>query len=89
MASTAHLDTAPSRPGRLLLVAALAVLLLVSVIAAGLDDSSRDTPAGTPQPVPDRLAATIAQAQERLRRVPGDAGTWAALGSAYVEQVLR
>ena len=57
-----------------------------SVIAAGLDDSSRDTPAGTPQPVPDRLAATIAQAQERLRRVPGDAGTWAALGSAYVEQ---
>ena len=86
MASTAHLDTAPSRPGRLLLVAALAVLLLVSVIAAGLDDSSRDTPAGTPQPVPDRLAATIAQAQERLRRVPGDAGTWAALGSAYVEQ---
>ncbi len=86
MASTAHLDTAPSRPGRLLLVAALAVLLLVSVIAAGLDDSSRDTPVGTPQPVPDRLAATIAQAQERLRRVPGDAGTWAALGSAYVEQ---
>ena len=46
----------------------------------------RDTPAGTPQPVPDRLAATIEQAQDRLRRLPDDAGTWAALGSAYVEQ---
>jgi tetratricopeptide (TPR) repeat protein len=78
--------TASRRWRRPLLVTTLMVLLLVSVIAAGLDDRSRDTPVGTPQPVPDRLAATIAQAQERLRRVPGDAATWAALGSAYVEQ---
>ena len=78
--------SASRRWRRPLLVTALMALLLVSVIAAGLDDRSRDTPVGTPQPVPDRLAATIAQAQERLRRVPGDAGTWAALGSAYVEQ---
>ena len=55
-------------------------------LAAGLDDGRRDTPAGTPQPVPDRLAASIEQAQDRLRRLPDDAGTWAALGSAYVEQ---
>ena len=41
---------------RPLVVAALAVLLLVSALAAGLDERSRDTPAGTPQPVPDRLA---------------------------------
>ena len=37
------------------------------------------------QPV-DRLAESIARAQERLRRVPGDWVTWAALGVAYVEQ---
>ena len=71
---------------RSLLVAALAVLLLVSVIAAGLDDRSRDTPAGTPQPVPTGSPPPSRRPQERLRRVPGDAGTWAALGSAYVEQ---
>ena len=33
----------------------------------------RDTPPGTPQPVPDRLAASIEQAQDRLRRLPDDA----------------
>ena len=74
------------RRRRPLIVTALAALLLAAAVAAGVDDAGRDTPAGTPQPVPDRLAATIAQAQDRLRRVPGDAGTWAALGSAYVEQ---
>ena len=63
-----------------------AVLLVAAIVAAGVDDTRRDTPTGTPQPVTDRLAATIQQAQDRLRRLPGDAGTWAALGSAYVEQ---
>ncbi|MFF5228516.1 hypothetical protein [Dactylosporangium sp. NPDC000521] len=33
-----------------------------------------------------RLAAAIAAHQERLRRVPGDWTTWAALGEAYLEQ---
>jgi tetratricopeptide (TPR) repeat protein len=75
------------RPRRFIaLLAAVATLLLIAVVAAGLDDRARDTPAGTPQPVPDRLAASIAQAQDRLRRLPDDAGTWASLGSAYVEQ---
>ena len=32
-------------------------------------------PAGTPRPRADRLAATIAQDQDRLRRLPDDAGT--------------
>jgi tetratricopeptide (TPR) repeat protein len=33
-----------------------------------------------------KLPAVIAGYQERLRKVPGDWTTWAALGSAYVEQ---
>jgi tetratricopeptide (TPR) repeat protein len=75
------------RPCRFVaLLVTAAVLLLVAVAAAGLDDQARDTPAGTPQPVPDRLAASIQQAQDRLRRLPGDADTWAGLGTAYVEQ---
>ncbi|GID31953.1 tetratricopeptide repeat protein [Paractinoplanes brasiliensis] len=35
---------------------------------------------------PDRLTQTITRAQERLRALPGDHRTWAALGLAYVEQ---
>jgi len=34
----------------------------------------------------DRLEQTIGRAQERLRRVPGDWQTWAALGMAYLER---
>ncbi len=76
----------PRRRRRPALLAALTALLLAAVVVAGLDERGRDTPAGTPQPVTDRLAATIGQAQDRLRRLPDDAGTWAQLGSAYVEQ---
>ena len=35
---------------------------------------------------PDRLAMAIEQAQQRLRRVPGDYRSWAALGLAYLER---
>jgi tetratricopeptide (TPR) repeat protein len=34
----------------------------------------------------DRLTANIARAQERLKNVPGDYVTWAALGTAYIEK---
>src|SRR5205823_14140197 len=34
---------------------------------------------------PDQLAAAIQHDQQRLRDVPGDWRTWAALGSAYLE----
>ena len=34
----------------------------------------------------DQLAAGIARAQDHLRELPGDYVTWAALGSAYIEQ---
>ena len=46
--------------------------------------SSAIAPAG--QAPADQLAGSIARAQERLRAVPGDYVTWAALGSAYTER---
>ena len=61
--------------------------------AAGLRDRAPawTTAAGTRRPGPRSRCRTGSpppsqQAQDRLRRLPGDAGTWAALGSAYVEQ---
>jgi tetratricopeptide (TPR) repeat protein len=47
-----------------------------------------DSGTGVPRTVADadQLAAAIARAQQRLRDVPGDYPTWAALGSAYLEQ---
>jgi tetratricopeptide (TPR) repeat protein len=35
---------------------------------------------------PGDLSSTIAALQARLRRIPQDAGSWAALGSAYIQQ---
>lgn len=49
---------------------------------SAVDTSTRDTPQGTT----NQLTAAIAQAQQRLRLVPGDYTTWAGLGSAYLEQ---
>src|SRR5215468_11131013 len=76
-----------------ILIVGLATILLAGVGALfGLDQGvSPNT--GTVQqsstfPVAhaDQLAAGIARAQEQLRVVPGDYNTWAALGSAYIEQ---
>jgi tetratricopeptide (TPR) repeat protein len=52
--------------------------------AATAQASSTLAPAG--QAPADQLAGGIARAQERLRAVPGDYVTWAALGSAYIER---
>jgi tetratricopeptide (TPR) repeat protein len=35
---------------------------------------------------PGDLSSTISALQARLRRIPDDAGSWAALGSAYIQQ---
>jgi tetratricopeptide (TPR) repeat protein len=68
---------------------ALALVLIGGVIGArsSTSDSRRQT-AGTEAATrpADRLAATISRAQDRLRAVPGDYPTWAALGTAYLEQ---
>jgi tetratricopeptide (TPR) repeat protein len=67
----------------------LAALLLLGVGA--VLQARPPAPAGPP-PVTeiasstDQLSAAIERAQERLRRIPGDYVTWAALGSAYLEQ---
>jgi len=77
------------RPLRTVLTVSAAALVLLTVGAVfGLRES---TPAPGPvavaaQASADRLAETVARAQQRLRTLPGDYQTWAALGLAYVEQ---
>lgn len=78
---------APDRPRRLLFPSvAVAAIALLALVVAGLATAPATPPAAAPQPVGDRLAATIQQHQERLRRVPDDPLSWANLGTAYVEQ---
>ncbi len=77
----------PRRRAPLIAVAAIvlgAVLLGVTVVGF-----TRDSPPAVPAPAvsaADPLTRAIEQAQQDLRRNPGDAPTWAELGSAYVEQ---
>ena len=73
---------------RRIVIVGLATLLLTGVgsvvgLRHGSDNVAAEPTAVTPV---DRLAASIAQAQGRLREVPGDYDTWAALGSAYLER---
>jgi tetratricopeptide (TPR) repeat protein len=64
-----------------------AVALLAAGAVFGLRETAVPTPAPAAAPAAaDRLAATIARAQERLRTLPRDHETWAALGLAYVER---
>jgi len=81
--STSTLPTPPPLWRRVLPVTAL---VLAGLFVVGLAFQPAAPPAATPQPVGDRLTATIEQLRDRLRRVPDDPLTWANLGSAYVEQ---
>ena len=70
-------------------VSAAAFVLLAVGAVFGLRETPG--PAGAPAAVAvqapaDRLADSVARAQERLRTLPGDYQTWAGLGLAYVEQ---
>lgn len=76
---------------RTAVLSVVAGIVLLGVAAAGLYTVRYDRQAvAAQQPaVPaavDPLATAITAAQERLKRLPGDYGTWAQLGSAYVEQ---
>jgi tetratricopeptide (TPR) repeat protein len=77
----------PDRRRRLLpSVAAVAAVALVALVVVGLATGPATPPPPAPQPVGDRLTASIEQLRDRLRRVPDDPTTWAELGAAYVEQ---
>lgn len=73
-----------ARPRAVLLVAAVVLALGVAAVTGLGSGGAPESPG--PRPVSDRLSASIQQLQDRLRRLPGDAAAWAALGSAYVEQ---
>jgi tetratricopeptide (TPR) repeat protein len=69
-----------------LLVSVTALALLATGAVLGLREPSPAAPAAAAPVHTDRLADRIARAQDRLRELPGDHGTWAALGLAYVER---
>ncbi|WP_218920499.1 tetratricopeptide repeat protein [Lentzea guizhouensis] len=70
--------------------AVLAITAGVALLATTATALSRDDDPGPPGQgaavVRSDVQRTVTAAQDRLRRVPGDADTWALLGSAYVEQ---
>ena len=66
------------------LVAALA--LAIGTVGAVLGRTPAPRPGLGAADQPDRLQQSIAQAQQRLRRLPGDWQTWAQLSLAYLEQ---
>ena len=68
------------------LVGAIAVALLAIGGVFGSGSASPARVSTVVKPGGDRLADSIARAQQRLRDVPGDWPTRAALGSAYLEQ---
>jgi tetratricopeptide (TPR) repeat protein len=76
------------RTWRLVLIglAALVLLTIGAFAAVRPPAPARSETVTVPVEAQDRLAAAIEQAQQRLRLVPGDYVTWAALGSAYLEQ---
>ncbi|MEV0714213.1 tetratricopeptide repeat protein [Asanoa sp. NPDC050611] len=75
-------------PLRTVVVVAVAAVALLGIGAVfGLPTPAPRPVAAPVAPAPaDRLAASIARAQDRLRELPRDHETWAALGLAYVEQ---
>lgn len=64
----------------------VAALVIAGLFVVGTAFPPAASPAAVPQPVGDRLSASIEQLRDRLRRVPDDPATWADLGAAYVEQ---
>jgi tetratricopeptide (TPR) repeat protein len=74
---------------------ALAVAMFVTAAVAVTRGSSGTASSVSRSPAADTaaelanpgdLSSTIAALQTRLRRIPADAGSWAALGSAYIQQ---
>ncbi|MFJ8963258.1 tetratricopeptide repeat protein [Lentzea sp. NPDC102401] len=72
------------------IIAVLAITAGAALLATTATALSRGDDPAPPAPgaavVRSNVQRTITAAQDRLKRVPGDAATWAQLGSAYVEQ---
>ncbi|KOV83333.1 tetratricopeptide repeat protein [Nocardia sp. NRRL S-836] len=72
------------------IIATLAItagVALLATTATALSRGDDPAPAGPGAAVVrSDVQRTVTAAQDRLKRVPGDAGTWALLGAAYVEQ---
>ena len=77
---------------RAMVVGVVAVILLIGGGIVGLRTTSHTAPAPAAEVANTNAAPTAAsdaaiqRAQQRLRQVPGDWVTWAALGSAYLER---
>jgi tetratricopeptide (TPR) repeat protein len=72
---------------RLFVLAVLVGAAALGIVTVGGIVGARPAPAPRPAPVTaDALTTAIAHAQDRLRTLPKDWQTWAALASAYVEQ---
>jgi tetratricopeptide (TPR) repeat protein len=65
---------------------AVALVLVGGVVGRAPATSPLAGQAAEPATTVDRLEQSITRAQDRLRRVPGDWRTWAALGMAYLER---
>jgi len=74
----------PLRLAAVALAIALALVLLGGVLGRAPEAPQIAAESAAVTPV-DRLEQTIQRSQERLRRVPGDWHTWAALGMSYLE----
>lgn len=66
-------------------VLAAAALTVVGGIVGRKPASAPATPSTEVAAPVDRLSQSVTQSQDRLRRVPGDWRTWAALGMSYLE----
>ncbi|GAA4228233.1 hypothetical protein GCM10022254_17830 [Actinomadura meridiana] len=67
----------------LVIAGAVAAMVVVGIVRKGPSSTGSDTVAA---PAGRGGGDAIARYQQRLRQVPGDYQTWAALGGAYVEQ---
>jgi tetratricopeptide (TPR) repeat protein len=68
------------------LVLALALTIVVVGAVLGRTGGPDQTATTSGDPTVDRLRQSISQAQQRLRRLPGDWQTWAQLSLAYLEE---
>ena len=66
-------------------VLGLSLAIVVAGAVLGRTPAS-EAPQSSGDPAVDRLEQSIAQAQQRLRRLPGDWQTWAQLSLAYLER---